>query len=184
MMQFEMHFSKGKCGQRMFVELIKEKILQVFHAFAGSPGACVYLESIFCIASVFCLRSIVAALVEMHRSRSKIKKLYNRYSFWQKLAMKPAWHECLHAKRFCRVLIVCHHVRLSLFLAVIVSMILESTMFGQVSLSSAIASVVFLLMDVPILVVHLVMDSNPFQRLKNGYRFKKYHNTQDHNSLF
>ena len=79
MMQFEMRFSKGKLGQRMFVELIKEKMLQVFRAFAGSPEACVYLGSIFGIASVFCLRSIVAALVEMHRSKSKIKKLYNRY---------------------------------------------------------------------------------------------------------
>lgn len=163
-----------------FVELIKEKALSLYNAFSESPEACILLSSIIGIASMLCLRFLAAALLEMHRSRSNIKKIRDSYNFWHKLIMKPAWQECLHAKKFCRAIIVCHHVRVSIFLVMLVVNIMP-----RLSLFSALLScLVFIVIDVPILVMHLIMDRHPFQRLKNEYRFQKYHNTKDHNSLF
>ena len=165
-------------------EKIKEGLLSAFNSFRESPGACVFLTCIFALAAILCLRSLISALLEMHRGRSKLKKLRKGYNAWQKIIMKPAWQNCLHAKSFCRVLIVVHHIRVVLFLITLILIGISGILSTLFSFVASLSGAIFLLLDVPILLMHLAMDRYPLQRLKNEYRFKKYHNSKDHESLF
>ena len=167
-----------------FIDLFKEKALSIINAFSDSPEGCFFLSSILGIMSMLCLRSLAIALLEMHRSRSKMKRIYISYNFYQKLIMKPAWQECLHAKTFCRFLIVCHHFRLIFFLLSISFSLIANAYPALMPIAGYFSGSVFFVVDVPVLILHLVMDRHPFQRLKNEYRFKKYHNTENHDSLF
>lgn len=159
-------------------------ISQMIGVFTEEPVACAFLTSVFAFASVCCSRGIVAGLLEMHRSRSNLKKLRKTYSAWRKIIMKPAWDNCLHAKSFCRFLIVFHHIRIvhlliSLFLA-----FLGKVVPSLMPIMGMVSGGVFFAMDVPALALHVLMDRYPFQHLKHEYRFRKYHNTQNHHSLF
>lgn len=159
-------------------------ISQMIRVFSEEPMACAFLTSVFAFASALCCRGIATGLLEMHRSRSNLKKLRKTYRAWQKIIMKPAWDNCLHAKSFCRFLIVFHHVRIVLLIISLFLTILGETAPSLMPTVGLLCGCVFFIMDVPALALHGVMDRYSFQRLKHEYRFRKYHNTQNHHSLF
>lgn len=167
-----------------FIDRIKDNAIGIIDAFSGSVPACLFLSSITALVSIFIIRVLVGALFAMHRGRSKIKKIQSRYGFWKRLLMKPAWDECLHAKNFCRVLIVCHHIRMFLLISTLFLVAISNWVPNLLQISGRYAGLSFLIMDFPILVMHLVLDRYPFQRLKHEYRFWKYHNTKNYDSLF
>lgn len=167
-----------------YMNHITEEIKRIVGVFSDAPMACVFLTSVFAFASVCCCRGIAGGLLEMHRSRSNLKKVRKPYSAWQKMIMKPAWDHCLHAKSFCRFLIIFHHVRVILLLISLALTIVGSAIPALMTITGALSACVFFVMDVPALVLHVLMDRYPLQRLKHEYRFRKYHNTQNHHSLF
>lgn len=163
---------------------ITEEISEIISVFSEAPLACVFLTSVFAFASVCCSRGIVGGLLEMHRSRSNLKKVRRPYNAWQKIIMKPAWDHCLHAKSFCRFLIVFHHVRVAFLLVSLSMALVGNAVPSLMPITGLLCGCVFFVMDVPALVFHVIMDRYPFQRLKHEYRFRKYHNTQNHHSIF
>lgn len=165
-------------------ERIEYNTARIFKVFSESALLCLFLVCIFGIASICCTRGLVAGLFEMHRSRSNIKKTRSKYGFFQKFALKPAWIECIHAKGFCRFLIIAHHTRLAFMLLSLLMAILSNPFPALMAILAPFSAVVFFVVDIPILVFHAIMDRYPFQRLKHEYRFKKYHNTNNHSSLF
>ena len=167
-----------------FVEIFKQELLRINNIFSESLDACILLGSIMGIISVFMLRILIGELVQMHRSSSKLKKLYRQYNFRQKFLMQPAWQECLHAKRFCRVCIVCHHIRLCLLFVMLICVILENAISGNITLSAFVSSLIFWIMDIPIIALNLILTKLSFRRHQSKYRFLKYHNTKNHHSLF
>ena len=166
------------------MNLLKDNVIRIVGVFSESPLACFFLVCIMGFASAGCTRGLVAGLFEMHRSRSNLKKICKKYNFWQKILMKPAWDECLHAKSFCRFLIICHHLRIVCLLGSLSFLLMVNIAPSLMSISASFSTCVFSIIDIPVLVLHVAMDRYPFQRLKHEYRFRKYHNTQDHNSLF
>ena len=167
-----------------FVEIFKHELLRINNIFSQSFEACILLGSIIGILSVVLLRILIIELVQMHRSSSKLKKLYRKYNFWQKFSMQPAWQECLHAKRFCKVCIVCYHIRLCLLFAMLICVILENAISRGFAFSAFISSIIFWVMDIPTIALNLILTKPSIWRYKSKYRFRKYHNTQNHHSLF
>lgn len=162
---------------------ILQGVQRVIDKFSQSPEACLLLGSVFAIVSVAGLRMIVGGLMEMHRSKTALEKLRKGYTFRDKLLMKHAWEDCLHAKGFCRALIVCHHIRVLLLLGTLILTLSAIWLPNLLPAAGYAAGVLFLIMDVPIMVMETILDKYSFHRRKHEYRFKKYHNTKDHSSL-
>lgn len=166
------------------LDRIKHNAMRILAVFSESPLLCSFLACIFAISSIFCIRGIVSGLFEMHRSRSNLKSIRKNYGFWQKVIMKPAWDKCIHAKTFCKSLIICHHIRIVLLLTSLFLAFMVNLAPSLMHITATFSGCVFFLIDLPVLILHVAMDRYPFQRLKHEYRFRKYHNTQNHDSLF
>ena len=120
----------------------------------------------------------------MHRSRSAIKKINKTYSFGQKVLMKHAWRDCIHAKSFCRGLIVYHHSIFILFVLELL-LVLFSNIWPVLMPVIAWSTFVFFVgFVIPTCVLNFVLDRYPFAKLKHEFRFRKYHNTSNHDSLW
>lgn len=156
----------------------------IFSIFSESLPACAFLACTFGLCSIVAIRCIVSELFGMHRSKSSLKKIRKPYSFWQSVIMKPAWDECLHAKGFCRKIIICHHMRVILLFFELFLTILANYFPELKLVTGYCAGAIFLAIDIPILVMHLVLDRYPFQRGKHEYRFRKYHRSAERDRLF
>ncbi len=128
------------------------------------------------LASVFLARALVMALYELHHSRSALKKLAKEYSLWDRVLLKHAWENCLHARHFCRKLILFYHVRLGLLL--LSPMLQFTSIFGWLMLAVLVG------LDVPMALIHFLLEKSPLQKRHRGYRFEQYKNTGEREKLF
>ena len=140
------------------LDRIKDNATRIVGVFTESPLLCSFLICIFTLSSVFCIRGLVNGLFEMHRSRSNLKKIRKNNSICHKLIMKPAWDECLHAKSFCRFLIVVHHIRFCLFLISISLALISIVVPSLMSATATVSGCIFLMIDIPVLILHVVLD--------------------------
>lgn len=151
---------------------------------ADSAIACSFIVIVTALLSIFCIRSIISGLFAMHRSRSALKQVNKEYSFGQKVILKHAWNDCLHAKRFCRFLIICHHCIVGLLLVELLLALL-SNIWPQLMPIIGWFTIVFLVsITIPVCILNFSLDKYPFAKWKNEYTFRKYHNTKDHESLW
>lgn len=166
------------------LEKISTNANRFMDTLSQSPAFCLRLTGITAILSMILIRFIVSGLFEMHRSNSALKKIRKQYCFWQKLLMIHAWQLCLHAKRFCRRLIIFHYIVPGLF-AVEVLLVICSSRFPSLMPVIAYYTLAFLLLVwFPVCIMHLCLDRHPFQRRKHEFTFRKYHNSKDHESLW
>jgi len=165
-------------------EKIAENIVQIADNLSESAVICSFIMFVFSLVAILCIRGIVAGLMEMHRSKSALKKVHKNYSFGQKLCLQHAWLDCLHAKRFCRFLIVTHHSIICLLLAQLLLAILSNIwpdLLPVIAWYTLVCSDCFF---IPVCLLNFILDRYPFAKWKHEFRFKKYHNTDDHTSLF
>ena len=167
-----------------FIETIKTGATNVFHTCSASAGVCLFLGSVFAFVCILCLRGMISGLLAMHKSTSKMKKIRKRYSFWEKVFLLPAWKENEHAISFCKRLVIMHHIRLALWLVSVVLILFSGLIPVVLVVCAYLTTFLMLLVDIPMIIFHTAMDRYPFKRLHHEYRFRKYHNTQDHDSLF
>ena len=166
------------------LDKISAGIIRTIGEFSNSEPLCLFITGFVSVLCIICIRGLVSGLFEMHRSRSAQKKLYKEYSFLQKVVLKHAWQACLHAKRFCRFLIIYHHViAIAFFLELLLA--LFSVFFPGlahfIAYFTLISSVCFF---TPVCILNTCLDRYPFIKFKHEFTFRKYHNTQDHNSLW
>ena len=166
------------------MEYIKNEIVRVYYIFLNEPGACVFVTGLFALVSVLVLRALISGLLEMHKSRSTMKKIGKEYGFWQKVILLPAWKENEHARKFCRFMIVLHHIRVFLMAGLLLMILFASVVPGLSRLAAIFSIIILIVVDLPIYVLSMALDRHPFRRRKHEYRFRKYHNTKDHDSLF
>ena len=166
------------------LERISENTIQTVHNLSDSAAACSFLVFVFSIAAICCIRGIVSGLFEMHRSRSAVKKANKAHSFWQKVCLKHAWVDCLHAKRFCRFLIIIHHCIFGFLLAELFLAILSNVWPGVMPTIAWFTVIYIVFVSIPVCLLNFVLDRYPFRKFKHEFRFKQYHNTNDHDSLW
>ena len=166
------------------MEYIKGEVVRVFYIFLNEPGACVFIASVFAMVSIICLRMLISGLLKMHKSKSAMKKISKEYGFYQNVLLVPAWKENEHAKKFCKFLIVLHHIRVALWISLLLLMLIALVVPSVSKVAASLAITIMVAADFPIIVLNIAMDRYSFKRFKHEYRFQKYHNTKDHNSLF
>ncbi len=165
------------------ISRIANNTMELVRDLTNAPLSSALLAFLFGVAALVAVRNILGSLNEMHRSKSALKKINKNYSLWKKLVLLNVWEHCLHAQRFSRILICLYHVR-SVFLPV-------SFLLAVISYANPVFSVanghftvsVMVLFDLPVFVLHLVLDKHPFRRFKMGYRFEKYNHTEERNKL-
>ena len=156
---------------------------QTVDRLSDSAWGCIFITFTIFTAVICSLRFIVDGLMQMHRSKTGLKKLYKNYSIGQRLLLLPGWRECLHAARFCRFLIVCHHCVGALFVLHLVLTAL-SGIFPVLLHFVAWYTLLFAVMvGFPTMLLGVFLDKYPFRKWRHEYTFKKYHNTDDHSSL-
>lgn len=156
----------------------------IVHNIAKYPWACPFLLTVVFLGRIGCVRPIISGLFEMHRSKTAVKKALKEYSFWQRVILLHAWRECLHAKRFCRGLIIWYHSVTALYLTGLVLTLLRSVWPGLILFTAWYTFVFMVGVMVPALVLATALDRYPFKKMKHEFRFRKYHNTKNHDSLF
>lgn len=166
------------------LEKIAVNAVRIVHNISKSPGGCAFIMSFVFLMAMICIRSIVSGLFEMHRSKTAVKKVLREYTFWQKIILLHAWRECLHAKRFCRGLIIWYHSVTALYLTGLLLVLLRSIWPGLMPFIAWYTFIFMVGVMLPALVLSYSLDRYPFKRMKHEFRFRKYHNTKDDQSLF
>lgn len=165
------------------ISSITNNIRALIGELSNNPFLCAMLVCIFGMMTLAEIRTILCRLNEMHRSKSSIKKINKCYSFWKRTLLLHVWDHCLHAKGFCRILVCYYHVRSGLLL---ISILLTMTayvhpLFSDINVGFSAGTI--LLLDIPVIILHFVLQKYPFQRLKHEYRFEKYNHSSEHSKL-
>ena len=166
------------------LEKIIENIVRIADEFSKSAVLCSLMMAVFSLFSIIGIRNIVSGLFEMHRSKSALKKIRKKYSAGQRLLLKHAWQECLHSKRFCRRLVVLHHCVLCLFVIEILLALLSNIWSVLMPIIAWYNLAFIVCISFPVCLMNFILDRYPLQKWKHEFKFKKYHNTSDHESLW
>lgn len=152
---------------------------------AAQPKAAAFIFGTLWLVGMFLLRCILSDLMKMHKSKSTIKKILVRYTFFQKLALRHVAEHTEHAVTFTKGLILVYHLSFWSMAAILLSgLFLSGRWFVYLLAGRA------LLLDVPVMVLDFLLDNHPFNKrkrredIKHRRRFSKYHNTSDKTSLF
>ena len=163
---------------------ISESTIRIVQELSESAILCSYLMIVFSLISIIFIRGIVSGLFEMHRSRSAIKKIIRQYSFSPKMLLKHAWRDCLHAKRFCRCLIILHDIIWVLLISEFLLLFLSSIWSSLMPIVSWFTFAFVVGVFIPLFLLNLALERYPFRKFKHEFRFRKYHNTENHDSLW
>ena len=148
------------------------------------PMLCVILSGfIFLLASLMNYL-LLDSLLKMHRSKSALKKLKKEYTFLQRLRLLHFKGNCRHAVEFCNGLIFFQKVGWScLAIYLLISFLFTLDLFSATFISW-LSIAIFLVFDIPSFAINWAV-SRPlmFGRFKE-HSFEKYHNTDNHESLF
>lgn len=158
-------------------------MLQIADNLSKQPAACIILSVIIFLFSFLLNYFLLDSLLKMHRSKSAVKKLKQKYTFLQRMQLIHFKENCRHATKFCSKMIVYQKISWT-FLALYLILSLFFA-FGLLS-SKLIAWLtvgLFLLFDLPAFAINLLL-ARPivFGRFKE-FSFEKYHNTKNHDSL-
>lgn len=157
--------------------------MELINKFSESPVFCIIFSHVFGLLTIGTIRQILRALMTMHRSDSNLKSIQKNSSFWEKLFLVSVWDHCLHAKAFSRVMIYYHHFRsvvLVFSLAFGFACLLISSLTEAYIIFCILSGLFF---DLPVQLLHLILEKYPFIRRRNEYRFKKYDHTSERNKL-
>lgn len=159
-------------------------MLQIIDNLSKQPTVCIILSVIIFLFSSLTNYLLLDSLLKMHRSKSAVKKLKKEYTFLQRMQLIHFKENCRHAIRFCNKMIV--YLKISwIFLALylIVSLLFVFGLFSSKFIAWLTVGI-FLLFDVPAFAINRLL-ARPiiFGRFKE-FSFEKYHNTENHDSLF
>ncbi len=165
------------------MEVVMDRISGLINNFIKEPWQCAVFVCVIGFFILATVRSIAGGLYEMHRSKSAIKKLNKSYSFHQKLFLRHVWEKCLHAQKFSWLLIFCYYVRSACLLVSVLLTALAYIYAATAAVNAYFTVAINVLLDFPVVILHLVLEKHPFRRFRHEYRFEKYNNTSERNRL-
>ncbi len=157
--------------------------MEFMNRLSESAGLCVFFSCFTGLLAIIEICFIVSGLFAMHRSKNGLKKAKMGYTFRQRLLLRPAWEQCLHARTFCRVLICFYYIRLIVLAVSVLFAVIVQSHPALLRIAAYFVVVSFLALDAPIFVLDFILDEHPFKRWQHKYRFEKYHHTRDRSSI-
>ena len=152
--------------------------------FSENTALALFLTAFLGGISMAMLHDLACDLLKMHKSKTGVKKLCGAYSLIQRLCLRPAWEQCEHAVKFCRAVILLYGLQAAATASVVVLGI-AALLWGKLCcLFGYTAAAKALFLDVPVLLLSVVLFKRPTNKERGKWRFGKYHNTSNHESLF
>ena len=159
-------------------------MLQIIGNLSKQPTVCIILSVIIFLFSFLTNYLLLDSLLKMHRSKSALKKLKKEYTFLQRMRLTHFKGNCRHAVKFCNSLVFFQKTGLVCFTIYL----LVSFLFVFDLLSSAFISwlsiVLFMVIDLPSFAINWALSRPLFFGRFKEHSFEKYHNTDNHESLF
>lgn len=145
----------------------------------AQPEAALFLFLTLWLCGIFLLRWLLNDPLQMHKSKTTLKKIGKQYTFRQKLALRHVAEHNEHTVKFTRFMIRLHHLSFGTMLVCLLSgLTLPDRWFVYLLVGR------FLIFDLPVMILDFLLDEHPFRRFRHRRRFAKYHNTSDRTSLF
>lgn len=151
---------------------------------SAQPLACIIISVCIFFFVTFTNYLLLDSLLQMHRSKSALKKIKKEYTFLQRLGFLHFKGNCRHAVKFCNGMIGYQRSGWFCFAIYLFAVLLFFVDFVSVDTISWLSVAIFLYIDLPSFVINWAL-SRPllFGRFKK-HSFEKYHNTNNHESLF
>lgn len=157
---------------------------QLVKTLTEAPGLVILLSAVFGLVVFICNRYLLGTLLKMHRSKTAVKKIEKQYTFTQKFLLHHVRDHCVHAKKFCRRMILLHHMNLIITLLVCATGLLGCFLSSAAVVGAYAVIVQFCVIVIPVTVMEFVLTNHPFDKRKRRYYFTEQHNSDDHESLF
>ena len=157
---------------------------QTIENLSMQPVVCIILSVLIFLFCFFTNYLLLDSLLKMHRSKSAVKKLKKEYTFLQRMRLLHFKGNCRHAIKFCNGMIIYQKIGwVCLAIYLLVSLLFA---FGVLSATfiAWLTAGIFVAFDMPAFVINRIL-ARPilFGRFKE-FSFEKYHNTENHDSLF
>jgi hypothetical protein len=162
-------------------------VLHMIENLSQRVGSCVFISVVLFLAAFAIGRSLLNALFRMHKSKSMVRKLYDKYSFWQKMSLLHIEEHCEHAVKFCRGLILLHKISVSVFGVYVLTVLLYFLNLISAPVLTWFSLARILVFDAPVFVIDGAL-TRPFfaigrRKYNRKYSFEKYHNSNNYTSL-
>ena len=159
-------------------------MLQIVENLSKQPTVCIILSVIIFLICFFTNYLLLDSLLKMHRSKSAVKKLKKEYTFMQKMRLIHVKDNCRHAIKFCNGMIVFQKIGwICIVLYLIISLLFTFGLFSATFIAWFTVGI-FLLFDVPSFSINRLLGRPIIVGRFKEFSFEKYHNTEDHKSLF
>ena len=157
---------------------------QLIGILSMQPIVCMALSVFFFLLASLMNYILLDSLLKMHRSKSALKKLKKEYTFLQRIRFIHFKGNCRHAVKFCNRMIIYQGIGWCCLAIYLFMVLLFAFDFFTADIVSWLSVVIFVLFDLPSFAISWAL-SRPllFGRFKE-HSFEKYHNTDDHESLF
>lgn len=128
--------------------------------------------------------TLLDSLLKMHRSKTAVQKIKREYSFIEKWYMVHYKENCRHAVKFCNFIITFQ--RISWICLATYLFFIGLWGYGVLSALSIIKITVcfFIFIIMPSMAISISLARPILFGRSKKYSFEKYHNTQNHNSIF
>lgn len=156
---------------------------QIIDNLSKHPAMCVILSALIFLFSFLMNYLLLDSLLKMHRSKSAVKKLREKYTFLQRLCLLHFKENCRHAIKFCNGMILYQKIGwVCLAIYLVIALLFAFGLFSAASIAWLTIGF-FVAFDVPAFAINRIL-TRPilFGRFKE-YSFEKYHNTENHDSL-
>ncbi len=156
---------------------------QIIEDLSRQPIACIVFSVVIFLFSFLLNYLFLGSLLKMHRSKSAVKKLKKEYTFLQRLRLLHFKENCRHAPKFCNRMII--YVKISWYCLgfyLTVSLLFAFGLFPAKFIAWLTVGI-FLFFDMPAFVINWLLARPIIGRFKE-FSFEKYHNTENHDSLF
>lgn len=157
---------------------------QLIDNLSAQPIVCIILSVFILLFASLMNYLLLDSLLKMHRSKSAVKKLKKQYTFLQRICLLHFKENCCHAIKFCGGMIIYQRIGWLCLAIYLFMALLFAFGFFPATIISWLSIAIFLFVDLPSFVINWAL-SRPllFGRFKE-HSFEKYHNTDNHESLF
>ena len=151
---------------------------------SAQPFVCVIISVAVFFFTTLMNYLLLDSLLKMHRSKSALKKLKKEYTFLQRLRFLHFEDNCRHAVKFCKGMIIYQKIGWLCLAVYLFASLLFVLGFFSAAIISWLSVAIFLCIDLPSFAINWAL-SRPllFGRFRE-HSFEKYHNTDNHESLF
>ena len=157
---------------------------QVIKNLSAQPLLCVTFSVLVFLFSSLTNYLLLDSLLKMHRSKTAVRKLRKGYTFLQRMRLLHFKENCRHAIKFCNGMIIYQKIGwLCRAIYLLIALLFAFGVYSAVFVARLTVGI-FLLFDVPVFAIDLLLARPVMFRRFREFSFEKYHNTDNHDSLF